>query len=391
MGSALSTFNDFMDTTGPSYLSGADQIVNEAVKNNYLLRRFMRGKGPSETVQGGSKIKDTIMFDDASTFQFYQPNDTFSWQNPQVLTDWEIDWRFSVDHMSWTDQEIELNTGGQGRNARHQTYKTLKRSKEQRLWTSLLNGCEDAIFATANPSTMEGATGTRPYSLPAFITENDTGGEPYLWGTPLLQNIDPTKAGAQPKWSNQVGTYTGGGQDANLYARIFSAFDEMWMDVQFIPPPSHQEYFENPQMNAMFIACSKKAQVLYVKALRASQDTFVTGSRQDPSYMKPQYAGVDVEYVSSLNTMAAYEPPSGTTAAVNETDADMSGARYYFVNANYLKFVYHTSRYMHSHPTMRHPNQPFTTVKPVDSWYNLICRSRQRQGIVSPSSDVTSY
>lgn len=387
MGSALNTFNDFMDTTGPSYLSGADQIVNEAVKNNYLLRRFMRGKGPSETVQGGQKIKDTIMFDDASTHQFYQPNDTFSWQNPQVLTDWEIDWRFSVDHMSWTDQEIELNTGGQGRNARHQTYKTLKRSKEQRLWTSLLNGCEDAIFNVPVQADMEGAGGTKPYSLGCFITENDSGGNPLNW-TDTIQNIDPD---AEAKWANQTGTYIGGGQDSALYSRLFEAFDSMWMDVKFVPPPSHQEYFENPQMNAMFIACSKKAQVLYVKALRESQDTFVTSSRQDPAFMKPQYAGVDVEYVSSLNTMAAYAPPSGTVG-VAETAADIIGARYYFVNANYMKYVYHTSRYMYSHPTMRHPNQPFTTVKPVDSWYNFICRSRQRQGIISPvTTDITAY
>mgnify|MGYP003674623285 CR=1 FL=1 len=384
MGSALNTFNDFMDTTGPSYLSGADQIVNEAVKNNYLLRRFMRGKGPSETVQGGQKIKDTIMFDDASTFQFYQPNDTFSWQNPQVLTDWEIDWRFSVDHMSWTDQEIELNTGGQGRNSRHQTYKTLKRSKEQRLWTSLLNGCEDAIFAVPSQGDMEGAAGTKPYSLPCFITEYDSGGNPNGW-TDKIQNIDPD---TEAKWHNQTVQATVGGTTAGKIdaADLFKAFDSLWMDVKFVPPPSHQEYFENPQMNAMFIACSKRSQIAYVAALRSSQDTFVTGSRQDPSYMKPQYAGIDVEYVSSLGSMAAYAGGTGI-----ETDSTIEGPRYYFVNANYLKFVYHTSRYMHSHPTMRHPNQPFTTVKPVDSWYNLICRSRQRQGIVSPSSDITTY
>ena len=384
MGSALNTFNDFMDTTGPSYLSGADQIVNEAVKNNYLLRRFMRGKGPSETVQGGSKIKDTIMFDDASTFQFYQPNDTFSWQNPQVLTDWEIDWRFSVDHMSWTDQEIELNTGGQGRGARHQTYKTLKRSKEQRLWTSLLNGCEDAIFTAPSAADMEGAAGTKPYSLTTFINDHD-GILPVGFATgSTIQNIDPA---VEAKWRNKITTFI------DTKETLFSAFDDMWLDVKFVPPPSHQEYFENPQMNAMFIACSKKGQSHYVAQLRASQDTFVTASRQDPSYMKPQYAGVDLEYVSSLDDVAVY----GTNAAgdlgteTSAVNSSVRGPRYYFVNANYLKFVYHTTRYMYSHPTMRHPNQPFTTVKPVDSWYNFICRSRQRQGLIEPNADITGF
>ena len=154
----------------------------------------------------------------------------------------------------------------------------------------------------------------------------------------------------------------------------------MWQDVRFVPPPTHQEYFENPQMNAMFIACSKKGLIEYTKALRASQDTFVTSSRQDPAFMKPQFAGIDLEYVSELNTVTVYDG-----GADNEDDATLAGPRYYFINANYMKYVYHTSRYMHSHPTMRHPNQPFTTVKPVDSWYNFVCRSRQRQGIISPS------
>lgn len=381
MGSALSTFNDFMDTTGPSYLTGADQIVNEAVKNNYLLRRFMRGKGPSETIQGGSTIKDEIMFDEASTFQFYQPNDTFSWQNPQVLTNWEISWRFSVDHMSWTDQEIELNTGGMGRNGRHQTFKTLKRSKEQRLWTSLLNGCEDAIFAVPNETEMETAAGTRPYSLPCFI--NDAGTKLDSWSGTDLQNVNMT---TYPKWANQVGTCGGGTDGAARDSALFYGFDQMWQDVKFIPPPSHQEYFENAEMNAMFIACSKKGHGEYVKALRRSQDTFVSSSRQDPHYMKPQFAGIDMEYVSSLNDIAVYDDGTKT-----EANANFLGPRYYFINANYMKYVYHTSRYMYSHPTMRHPNQPFTTVKPVDSWYNFICRSRQRQGILEPTADWAGF
>ena len=146
MASALSTFTDFIDTTGPSFLTSAEDVVNEACKNNYLLRRFLRGQGPSETVQGGSSIKDTIMFDEESTFQYYEPNQTFTWENPQVVENWEIQWRFCVDHMAYTDAEVELNVGtGMSRAARHTAYKRLKRIKEQRLWTSILNGMEDAI------------------------------------------------------------------------------------------------------------------------------------------------------------------------------------------------------------------------------------------------------
>ena len=393
MGSALSTFNDFMNNTGPAFLTSASDIVNEAVKNNYMLRRFMRGKGPTETIQGGSTIKDTILFDEQNTFQFYQPNETFSWQNPQILEQWEINWRFAVDHMSWTDHEIELNVGGLGRNARHQTYKEIKRSKEQRLWTSWFNGMEDHLFAAPLNAEMEAQAGTQPYSLPCFISEetptasktgiHDAAGTE--WAT--LQGLQDTK------WDNQRGTYATASitSFADQAETLFGAFDAMYQEVQFIPPPSHQEYFENPSLNAMMIATSKKGYQLFQGCLRASQDTFVTASRQDPSYMKPQYAGIDVEWNAGLGDLAVYSDGAGAyNKPENNTGADDIGPRYYFINANYLKFVFHTTRYMYTHPTMKHPNQPFTTVMPVDCWYNMICRSRHRQGIVSPTGDIAA-
>jgi len=390
MASALSTFNDFVDTTGPSFLTSAEDVVNEACRNNYLLRRFLRGKGPDETVQGGTKIKDTLMFDESNSFQFYQPNDTFTWSNPQVLENWEIDWRFAVDHMSWTDQEIELNVGGgMGKAARHQAYKKLKRTKEQRLWTSILNGMEDALFAAPDSTLMEGggATATRPYSIPTFVNEctnanyrDQTAGEDFV----TVQNLS---GDTYSKWRPQQVTYAS--TTANNSEAITAKMDQLFMDVEFTPPPSHQEYFETPSLNAQFIACSQAGQRIYVQQLREQQDTFVTSSRQDPSYMRPQYAGIDLERVVALDTYAGYAGVDGAGTAGTEQTAtgtgNYKGPRYYFINGNYMKSVFHASRYMYSHPTMRHPNQPFTTIMPVDSWYNFICRSRQRQGILYPT------
>ena len=389
MASALSTFNDFVDTTGPAFLTSAEDVVNEAVKNNYLLRRFLRGKGPDEVVQGGTKIKDTMMFDESNSFQFYQPNETFTWSNPQVLDNWEIDWRFAVDHMSWTDQEIELNVGGgMGKAARHQAYKRLKRTKEQRLWTSILNGMEDQLFAIPSASEMEGdgATATKPYSIPMFINEC-TSSAYHTNTTAEIFTVQGINSSTQAGWQVQQKSYTTSGNNTGIIA----AFDQMYMDVEFTPPPSHQEYFEKPSLNAQFIACSQAGQRIYTTLLRDAQDTFVTASRQDPAYMRPQYAGIDLERVVALDTYAGYGRADGSQAPNTEsTTGAFQGPRYYFINGNYLKPVFHSSRYMYSHPTMRHPNQPFTTIMPVDSWYNFVCRSRKRQGIVFPGDNVTN-
>ena len=394
MASALSTFNDFVDTTGPSFLTSAQDVVNEACRNNYLLRRFLKGKGPEEVVQGGTKIKDTMMFDEKNSLQYYQPNETFSWENPQVLDNWEIDWRFCVDHMSWTDQEVELNTGGgMGRGARHQQFKALKRTKEQRMWTSILNGMEDALFRAPNSTEMEGgaAAATRPYSIPTFVNECDNGSYNSSATTAFstVQGIT-TSATAYTKWQPKQVTY--GNATANASNGVISAMDQMFMDVQFTPPPSHQEYFESPSLNAQFIACSQAAQRIYTRQLRELQDTFVTAGRQDPAYMRPQFAGIDLERVVALDTYAGYGGTGGGgTLGTEQTAAgtgNKKGPRYYFVNGNYMKPVFHSARYMYTHPSMRHPNQPFTTIVPVDSWMNFICRSRQRQGIVFPSTDL---
>jgi hypothetical protein len=372
MASALSTFTDFIDTTGPSFLTSAEDVVNEACKNNYLLRRFLRGQGPSETVQGGSSIKDTIMFDEESTFQYYEPNQTFTWENPQVVENWEIQWRFCVDHMAYTDAEVELNVGtGMSRAARHTAYKRLKRIKEQRLWTSILNGMEDALFSIPSNGAMEATTGTKPYSIPAFLNEETNG---LYSGFSTVQGLAPA---TYSKWVPQQKTY--GSTDVDNADNIISKMDELFLDVQFTPPPSHQEYFDDPSLNAMFIACSKAGQRIYTQLLRSSQDTFVTASRQDPAYQSPKYAGIDLVHAPKLDEYAGYTGGNGT-----ELGATKQGPRYYFINGNYMKFVFHTTRYMYQHPAMRHPNQPFTTIVPVDSWYNFVCRSRQRQGILSP-------
>ncbi len=377
-----------MNITGPAYLTSPEMVVNEAVKNNYLLRRFLRGKNPDEIIQGGSTIKDTILGDEQSTFQFYDPNETFTWENPQVLTNWEISWRFAVDHMSWTDQEIELNIGGGlSRATRHHMYKRMKYTKEQRVWTSLLNGLENQLFAVPRVANMETNTGKQPYSIPAFINEETNGlfhsDEPTgetSWTT--IEGINPA---TDSYWRPQQVTYSSAA--AGLVDNIIAAFDTMFLDVRFIPPPTHQEYFENASLNAQFIACSKRGQVEYTRLLRADQDTYVTVSRQDPAYQRPQYSGIDLEYVPLLDTAPLYEPDAASAAYVSEiTTANVdSGPRYYWVNGNYLKPVFHTTRYMYKHKTMRHPNQPFTTICPIDCWYNFIVRSRQRQGIVSPS------
>lgn len=408
MASALSVFTAFMNTTGPSFLTGPEDIVNEAVKQTYLLGRFLRGADMARTLQGGTDIRDTIMFDEQSTFQFYQPNATFAPTNPQVVTNWKAYWRYGVDHASWTDQEIELQVpNGLTGPARHEIYKRIKYQKEQRLWTSMLNGMENALWTAPETADMEAETGQRAYSIPAFVNEFNNGLF-YSGATPTgktawttKQTIDPT---AETRWNCQGGTLPAAVSSTNFtydvatttptgaQRNILKSFDKMWSFINFKAPPTKQEYFENDTLYKQVIVCSHAGQNIFVDLMRQSQDTYVTSSRQDPAYVNPSYAGIDVVRVTSLNTAALYPAETATDPLVSEMagagTAEVNGPRYYWINGNYMTPVFHSRRYMVKHPAQRHRDQPFTTVQYVDCWYNVVARSLQRHGIVSPIGDV---
>jgi hypothetical protein len=367
------------------------------------------------------------MFDDASTYDHYLPNDTFNWRNNQVLDTVKCPWRFSIDHMAWTDHEVELNGGeGAGRDYVKSQYKRLKKSKEQRLWTSLLNGFENDLWQTpyGNYSEMEGAGGKLPYSLPSFISEIPDASNPLglRGGVPLgwtnVMNLANGTTG-EARWTNQISNYnTNSSAGANdklvstsgvynprdnstytaLIGGLMTAFDDMFLKCDFQPPSTRQEYFEKATLNRQMILCSRLGLNQYKQALRASNDTLV--SYQDAAYGSPSFSGIELMYCANLDTAAIYPKfttarrvtattnigASVSTAGVTESDTtgvDV-GARFWWVNGNYLTPVYHASRYFAKHDVMRHPNQPFTYVQVVDCWWNLFCNSRQRQGIVSP-------
>ena len=415
---SISQFNDFMASTGPAYLKSADQVIIEAVKNNYVLSRMLKEKATETLVQSGSTIRDVIVFDDASTYQKYTPNDTFAWNNPQVTDTLSAPWRFSMDYMSWTDQEVELNEGDA-----KTMYKRLKRIKEQRMWASMLNGMENDLWQSpyANYSNME-TGGKEPYSLPSFITEHvnssitlgERGGRPTGW-TNIL-GIDPT---ADIRWTNQIsfynrnattandaatlkaaGDYTGHNANASTARTVhslFGAFDEMYLKVQFKAPLTQKQYFEETTFQRQMILCSRDGVNQYKRALRATNDMLV--SPQDSSYNTPTFSGIPVEYCANLDDAAIF--PAAASAVTNSlagrngqtvtkggtetgTDTIDKGARYYFVNGQYLTPIFHSTRYMKKHDVMRHPNQPFSWVQPVDCWWNLFCNSRQRHGLVAP-------
>lgn len=389
--SQLANFTDFMTDTDVAVVTDPNHILNEAQLNTYSLSRMLKGGGADFVLNGGDQITDMVMFDESTTAQHYDPNDTFTPENPQVQTTITIDWRFTVDHMTWTNQEVMLQaSSGLSKKNRFLAYKNLRNSKEQRLATSLINFIEGAIWRDPNSATAYAKMETntkgpgQPYSLPALVNEETNG---LASGWTLKATIAPA---SQSKWVPQQVQYDWTDPDDSDGDRdgIIEAFDDMLERIRFLPPGKYNEHFEDKAKQLDPAKCvimtQREGKTLYKQVLRASNDTLI--SKQDPHYNSPQFAGYDVMHIAQLNTATLYAGSGSTWVAHDAATVTTRGPRYYWFNFNYLKFLFHGERYFIKEKPIVHPQQPFTRVQYVDVWHNIFPCSLQRQGIVYPGA-----
>lgn len=390
-GTPLGEFTTLMASQGPAWASGPEVLINEAVKRRYTHSRIQNGKRMDEMCQGGDEIKDTIFLEEKSTFRRYNPNVKINVENPQTGITWTVPWAFATAHMSWTKQEIGLNKDTTTAKFRAQRYKALMYQKHQNLWTDMCNSMEDELWATPNETDMESSTPSDarvPYSIPCFITEN-TNGAPLnadntSWST--VQGISPS---AQAKWRNQQETYTY--NSSTDTTTIFTRMSKLLHQVKFDRLPKHGEYSDKTT-SPHVILCSLAGMTNYEHALRTNQDEFRgigKTSGQDPDYNNPTFRNVPLDYIEALDTASLYTDGSATA---DEDGATLTGPRYYFVNGEYMNFIWHSENYciLEDPVNLTAGGQPFTYVQHVDCWNNLIARSRYRQGILSPSADTVN-
>lgn len=386
-------FADFAATTDDTYFDSPDKLINQATERSPLLGQFLKASGTAKIIKGGERMRFQTFFDEVNTAVDYGgPNPTLSISNPQIVTEGVADWRFTADHMAWTDHEIGLQVNtSMTREARYRRIRDLYAVKEQRLATSIIKHMESHLFATPDTA-MEGSAGSTPFSIPVFITENDDTGDgrkPLTssgsWGSDV-EGITPSA-----EWSNQVasyGTKSGGYTDALDAAEaqtLMAAFDEMMHLVQYNPLPMYDGQSE-PLNKPQFIATSKQGRVDYMTSLRLLNDQLVgSTNRQDPSYLTPLYGGVPVIYANKLDNATLYQVSSTGGAAANEANATGAiGPRFYWIDTDSLCKVFHDERYFSRKQPQPHPNQPFSHVMWVDCWHQLVCTERRKLGIVTP-------
>lgn len=370
---ALVTYTDFLKATKIAKFTSPTEILNEAVLNTYIIREMVKGKGPEEVIRTGQSIKDTIQLSQAGTFQFYSPNAEFNPTDDDILTDITVSWRFSVVNYGYTDETIRLNHG-----TTEDVYVDLKHKYEQGCRTDMWNGTEAALWNVPVSSTMETGTGDSPpfYSIPVFVNEGTNG----LW--PTWTTIEGVNPATESRWRCKQKTYdsTSVTDEQN---GILAAFDDMFLQVEFESPETSAQYFEQDNLRQMKIFTNRDGQSKYKQILRGGNDRFLgSANPSDPNYNMPVYSGIPVKYIATLDTAALEIVSNAATGAAYP----VGKPRYFFLNLKYLFPIYHSEAYMEMvGPIPGGITMPFSHAVYYRNWMNLFCRSRQRQGIVSPA------
>ena len=102
-GIPIAEFLDWQINTGPIQLSGEFDIINDVSARSFMLGKLLRGKPMSQVLQGGNKIQFTIFLSLASTFQECERGGDVNWSNPQKDVQAELDFKFTLDHMTWDE------------------------------------------------------------------------------------------------------------------------------------------------------------------------------------------------------------------------------------------------------------------------------------------------
>ena len=406
-GTPIQLFNNFVESTGPLYITSPDGVINDAqLHKTYSIASIMGGdRGKKKMVDGGSELRFETFFETGGRTRYHQPGATQNWAQPQKLVHGRAPWRYIISDMSWNLQSVVLNMGS---SPGFQQYVNEKVHLEQMMWTDVWDFMETNLWAEPVSEEMESLQGGdlgKWYSIPAFINEYTDGlfnkGPSSPGGTAFttLHGLDPASTvRGQDRFKIQTASYSNEVTDSTEVVStgtILGAFEKMWKKVHFEKPPTHGSSYSDPAYNNQSIFTSPEGQTAYAMTLRAFQDQFVIEGRQDPAYPDPAFNFIPVKYVNALTTATLY-PNHATIASATDSVSEGTagngnvGPRYYWVNSNYLYPTFHEEYFFKRGGVREHYNDPDTFVIPVRTWGNIICTSRQRQGLVSPSQDVYS-
>lgn len=354
---------DFLLATRDKRVVDHRKVMNETSKNTYFFLSKMM-KSSEKKFKGGKKLKDFVLGDETSTGGFYNPHEAFSVQVRDGLHPITVPWAYHQRHYATVDEETELNDGDPD------AFVSTIMAQESGCVVGAANDWEEALWALPYKERMEddatAVTAQRPYSILSLVTRDGlapsssnggvAGGS--NWST--VQGIDPS---ANTWWQNQTKTYAASDPTAQS-GGLIGAFDEMIELVDFESPDMLTQYVDSPDRQKKVIATSTNGITVYKECLRAVNDRM--GALNDPSIRGPQYQGVPLKKVSQLDSL-------GWTAGNPD---------YLWLDFSVMHPFFHSGHFFKEKVVPGGTDHPNKSVVFKFTWYNLIMRSRRRQGRV---------
>lgn len=358
-GTALPSFVDFIIATKAHKITPTTDILNDVAKRTYLLAMMLKGRGNDEVVQTGSSIIDQVQLTKMNNAGFYRPNQNLQPRGVDTLTQIAAPWRFHQGNYAWTNEQVNLNMAAGGRPV--DVYTRLKTSWEQACTLDIWDSMESALYATPDPANMEQSAGLTPYSIPCFITDDGMAPSQFqAQGVLTVMSVNPA---LQAQWRNQVEQYAISDPTGTLY----KSFDRMWRKLKWKKIKSFNQEVGSPatQDSKMVILTNLDGVTMYTNLNRDANDR-LSKPNDAGTGGDLYFNGVDIEYIENLDSIF----PTGQP-------------KFDWLNTDYLFPVYHGDRYMSEEGPIRGAvNQPFTWAVYKNTYYNLFCRSRRRQGRV---------
>jgi hypothetical protein len=375
-GSAVSVFGNWLALNRDAALTTGEHIVNDAVQNTYLLGEMMRGRDIMEVVRGGRYISERVKLADQGNFRTYSPGEDRNPRRAPTIRTIFFDWRFMENDIPYTDAELTLGEGDE-----FTRFQSFSQSLRQELKTDHFNGMEALLTARPDATLMEGI-GNRPGQMNSifhFIWEDDAdqNGDFHPPGYTVIAGLNPA---TEERWRNAVERYDSTQID-HPHLGIFAAFDTMFLRLRFIPPPRAEDYFENDDLRKLKVLSNLDGVNLYQQLLREGNDHFRAGP-QDPSYGSPVFKGIPIIWISNLDD-ELLEVDASNAYTGNPWPAGRP--RFVCINCMFLYPVFHPANFMKvTDPVNGGIRQRDTDSLFMVSWCNVVCKSRQRQGMIAP-------
>lgn len=400
MSANIARFVTALNAATTAGFSGPDRVINDARKNRYLWGRFL-GEKSKTFITGGKSLRDTILLEAKGNWRTF---DTVAKQSVVLRNmgdTWYAGFHEEIDEVVWSKREIAMVDDVRLKDvARRQKFKDIQYLKLQQFYTATINSRDDALMAVPNRAKMETSAATdqedadpsASYSIPAFVNERTNG----LFVSPAADGgtwttVHGISSATRPAWRNKTATYTEA-SETSATVGVLAAMDSIYEDLNYEPLGMYSEWIDKASTSGgdlpkmpQFIATSKLGVTQWKAAMRANHEgqyQAMVASRIDGSIM-PTFGGVEIVRYNVFDEAAVYD--DGSSGLTTEDQADAAGPRYYFLDPNFMHYVFQGDEMIEKMEAMMGGIQyPGLIVQYFTSRSNLVCSSRQRHGIVYP-------